>query len=161
MVLISAFVLQTYTHTVNQMLRVRRGEGCSVIFGLVASFKAVKRKVNVGDAWFRVSPLSVSLSLSWSSDSRTVVCLLLIWPHCRKNCLLYHFSLLVGSNLVFLVFYCEGHGSAEKLLWIIFIFLTNFIDNSLCADPMRRNPFFSILKKVSAPITSGECSRGR
>ena len=44
-------------------LRVRRGEGCLVIYVLVASFKAEKGKVNVGDAWFRVSPL---LSLSRS-----------------------------------------------------------------------------------------------
>ena len=66
--------------TCNQMLRVRRGEGCLVIYGLVASSKAEKRKINVGDAWFRVSPLflSRSLSLSWSSGLRTVVCLLLI-----------------------------------------------------------------------------------
>ena len=36
-----------------------------------------------------------------------------------------------------------------------FYFLTNFIDISLCAEAP-----FSILKKASAPITSGECSRG-
>ena len=39
-------------------------------------------------------------------------------------------------------FYREGHGLAEKSLLLIFFFLTNFIDISLCADPMRRNPFF-------------------
>ena len=49
------------THMVNQMLQVRRGEGRLVIYGLVASFKAEKRKVNVGDAWFRVLPLSVGV----------------------------------------------------------------------------------------------------
>ena len=32
------------------MLRVQGGEGCLVIYGLVASFKAEKGKVNVGDA---------------------------------------------------------------------------------------------------------------
>ena len=48
---------------------VKRGEGCLAIYGLVASFKAEKRKVNVGDAWFQVSPLSLSLSLRvWSSS---------------------------------------------------------------------------------------------
>ena len=63
------------------MLRMQRGEGCSVIYELVASFKAEKRKVNVGDAWFRVSSfasVSLCLSLSWSSDSVGIVCLLLV-----------------------------------------------------------------------------------
>ena len=47
-----------------------------MIYGLVASFKAEKRKVNVDDAWFRVSPLSVCLSVClshlefWSADCR-------------------------------------------------------------------------------------------
>ena len=83
-----------------------------MIYDLVASFKAVKRKVNVGDgnllsfllrcgtrpyergtqsdskvnvgdAWFRVSPLTFCLCLSelefWSAG---VVCLLLIWLRC-------------------------------------------------------------------------------
>ena len=36
-------------------------EGCLVIYDLVASFKADKRIANVGDVWFRVSPLSLSL----------------------------------------------------------------------------------------------------
>ena len=53
-------------HAVNQMLQVQRGVGCLVIYGLVASFKAEKRKVNVDNEWFRVSPLSLSLSLSLS-----------------------------------------------------------------------------------------------
>ena len=41
-------------------------KGCLVIYDLVASFKAEKRKVIVGDVWFRVS--SLSLSQSWSSS---------------------------------------------------------------------------------------------
>ena len=40
----------------------RRGEGCLVIYDFVASFKAKKRKVCVGDAWFQVSPTSLPLS---------------------------------------------------------------------------------------------------
>ena len=108
-----------------------RGEGCSVIYELVASFKSEKREVNVGDAWFRVSSLSLSLflsfflplflslslslSLSWSSGPWTVVCLLLILARCREISLLYRFSLLTGSDWVFFVFYREGHGLAEKL----------------------------------------------
>ena len=36
------------------------GEGCLVIYSLVASFKA-KKKANVGDVWFQVSPISLFL----------------------------------------------------------------------------------------------------
>ena len=39
-----------------------------MIYGLVASFKAEKRKVNVRDAWFQVSPLSQLVF--WSADCR-------------------------------------------------------------------------------------------
>ena len=57
-------------------------------------------------------------------------------------------------------FYREGHRLPEKLHLVIFIFW--LISSTfryaliLCAETP-----FSILKKVSAPITSGECSRGR
>ena len=57
-------------HVVNQMLPVRRGEGCLVIYDLVASFKIEKKKVNMGDVWFRVSPLSLSHSLCLSVSLR-------------------------------------------------------------------------------------------
>ena len=67
------------------------GEGHLVIYGLVASFKAKKSKVNVGDAWFRVSPPSLSLSLSWCSGLQTAVCLLLICPAVEKFVFLYRF----------------------------------------------------------------------
>ena len=50
-------------HAVNQMLWVQRGEGFSVFYELVVSFKAEKRKVNVGDVWFQVSPPSLSFSV--------------------------------------------------------------------------------------------------
>ena len=105
------------------MLRVQRGEGCSVIYDLVASFNAEKRKVNVGDAWFLVSLLSLCLSIgvlvrgpspAFFSSVTTV-----------EKFLLYRFSLLIGSDWVLFVcfFYREGHGLAEKLLLIVFIFL--------------------------------------
>ena len=104
------------------MLWVWRGEGCLVIYGLVASFKTEKMKVNVGDAWFRVLPSSLSLSLSWSSGLRTVVGLLSVKPCCWEICLLYRFSLLIRSDWVFFVFYRKGDGLAGKFLLIIFIF---------------------------------------
>ena len=47
-----------------------------------------------------------------------------------------------------------------KITFNYFYFLTNFIDISLCTDPVRRNPFFPFWRKVSALITSSECSRG-
>ena len=111
------------------MLQVWRGEGCLGIYSLVASFKAEKRKVNVSDAWFRVSPLSLSLSLSpplslvfWSADCRLPSFDLGPVSLSREICLLHHFSHLIWSNWVFFVFYRIGHRMAEKSLLIIFIF---------------------------------------
>ena len=46
------------------------------------------------------------------------------------------------------VFSREGHGLEEKSL-NYFYFLTNFIDISLCADPVRRNPFFHFEESLS------------
>ena len=155
------------------MLRAQRGEGCSVIFELATSFKA-KRKVNVVYAWFPVLPPAPSLSLShselefWSAERRLPSFDL---SRRREICLLYHFSLLIGSDWVFFVFLPQRSRIGRKITFnyyffiflfvYYFLFLTNFVNISLCADPMRRNPFFSILMKVSAPITSGERSHGR
>ena len=88
----------------------------------------------------------LSLSQNWSSGLRVSFTFFLSGSTVKKF-------------FFFLFFYREGHGLAEKLLLIIFIFLTNSIDISLYADSLCRSPFF-ILKKVSAPITSGKCSRG-
>ena len=119
-----------------------REKRCLVIYGLVTSFKAEKRIVNVG---FKFCPPS----LRWSSGQQTVVCLLLIWPCCREICLLYRFSLLIGSNWVFFVFYRESHGLAEKLLLIIFIFWqissTFRYALILCAE----TPFFHFEERLS------------
>ena len=113
---------------VNQMLQVPRGEGCLVIYELVTFFKVEKRKVNVGDAWFRVSLLSLSLSLS-------------VRVHC--------FSLLIWSDWVFFVFYRGGHGLAKKLLLIIFIFwqISSTFQYALilCAE----TPFFHFEESLS------------
>ena len=101
-------------------------------------------------------PLSLSLSPpslspSWSSGPRTIVCFLLIWPHCREICLLYRFSLLIGSDWVFFIFY------RGKLLLIIFIFrqisLTFRYALILCAEP----PFFDFEESLS----TDDISRGR
>ena len=63
---------------------------------MVSSFASLSVSVSVS--------LSLSLSQSWSFESVGVVCLLLIWLCCREICLLYRFSLPIGSNWVFFVF---------------------------------------------------------
>ena len=63
-------------------------------------------------------------------------------------------------NWVFFgVFYHEGHGLAKKLLLIIFIFWQISSTFRYALILWTEAPF-SILKKVPAPITSGECSCG-
>ena len=88
-----------------------------MIYGLVAPFKAEKRKVNVDDVWFRVSPLSLSLR---AGDSSRL-------PSFNLASLSGNLSFIsiFSSDLIklgFFVFYREGHRLAEKLLLIIFIF---------------------------------------
>ena len=96
---------------------------------------------------FRLSlSLSLSLSQSWSS-SLLVICLLLICPRSREIYLLCYFSLLIGSNWVFFVFYHKG--LSEKLLLIIFIFWqisSTFRDAlTLCTE----SPFFHFEESLS------------
>ena len=117
------------------MLRVQRGEGCSVIHELVASFKPGKRKVNVGDAWFRVSLLSVCLSVSQleflSADRR--LSSLDLCPHSR-NLSFISFSSSDRIRLGFLCFLLRRLRTGRKITFNYFYFLTNFIDISLCAE---------------------------
>ena len=103
-------------------------------------------------AWCVVSSfasVSISFSLNWSSGPRTVDCLLLICVRCREICLLYRFSLLIGSDWVFFVFYREGYGLIEKLPLIIFIFwqISSTFRNALilCAKP----PFLPFQESLS------------
>ena len=143
------------------MLRVRRGEAYLVIYGLVAPFKAEKRKLNVGDTWFRVSPLSLCLSLSVGAP----VCELspaFFWSGPAVEKFVFYIIFLFWSDQIgFSLFLPRRLRIGRKITFDYFYFLTNFIGISLCAYPMRRNPFFFILKKVSAMVTSGECSHGR
>ena len=88
-------------------------------------------------------PLSLSLSLSQSWSSA----FFLIFPRCWEICLLYRFSLLIGPNWVFFFFSPPWLRIDQKITFDYFYFLTNFIDVSLCADPMRRNPFFPFWRK--------------
>ena len=118
--------------------------GCLVIYDLVISFKAEKRKVNVDDAWLRVS--LPPFSQSWSSGWR--VSLAFLWSGSAVGKFVFR-SDKIGFSLFLVFFYREGHGLAEKVLLIIFIFLTNFIDISLRVDSIHRSPFFHFEKSLS------------
>ena len=91
-----------------------------MIYGLVATNKAEKRKVNVGDAWFRVSPPSLFC--------RAGVSILLVLSaffdllRCREICLLYRFSLLIGSNSVFFGVFLPRKSRIGRKITFIFIF---------------------------------------
>ena len=82
-----------------------------MIYGLVASFKAEKRRVNVGDAWFRLLPLSLSLSLSeresWSSSLQGRLPSFDLAPLSRNLSFIAFFS-SDRISWVFFVFYCEN-----------------------------------------------------
>ena len=140
------------------MLRVQRGEGCLVIYGLVTFFKAEKRKVNVGDVWFRVSPPSLSLCVSLSVSlslcrSRSflfvgVVSLLFICSAVKKF-VFYSVFLFWSDQLGFLCFLPRRSRIGRKITFNCFYFLTNFIDISLCADPIHRRSFFHFEESLS------------
>ena len=146
-------------------------EGCLVISGLVASFKAEKRKFNMGDAWFRVSPLSlclclclsVCLSLSLSLSHSLSLSLSLSLPDFyrlpsfdlalqSRNLSFISFFLCWSDQIgfsLFIVFNREGHGFAENWLLIIFIFWqissTFHYELILCAEA----PFFHFKESLS------------
>ena len=110
------------TSTRQSDVTVQRGEGCSVIYELIASFKAEKRKINVGDAWFRVSPppppsLSVGVLVCGPSSA-------FFWSGPAVEKFVFYIVFLFWSDQIgfSLFFYREGHGLAEKLLLIILIF---------------------------------------
>ena len=125
--------------------------GCLVIYGLVASFNAEKRKVNVSDAWFRVPPLSLYLSVRVGvlvSGCRPPSFDLA--PLSRNLSFIAFFvfrSDQIGFSLLF--FLPRKSRTDRKIIFNDFYFLTNFIDISLCADPMRRNPFFLFEESLS------------
>ena len=124
--LIVVGLLDLRVRAVNQMLRVQRGEGCFMIYELVASFKAEKRKVNEGDASFRVSPLSLSLSLSCSPSLSVGVLVHLdrhlpsfdLYPQSR-NLTFISFFFPDQIRLGFLCFLLRK-GLSQKLLLITF-----------------------------------------
>ena len=116
-----------------------------VIYDLVASFKAEKRKVNVGDAWFRVSPLSLSLSLSLSQSwsSGLWVSFAFFWSGSAVEKFVFYSVFVFRSDQIgFSLFFTLKVTNWPKNTFNYFSFLTYFIDISLCADPIRRSHFF-------------------
>ena len=141
------------------MLWVRRGDGCLVIYGLIGSFKAEKRKVNVGDALFRVSPLSVAPSVG------VLVCGLssaFFWsgPACEEF-VFYIVFLFWSDEIGFSLFFTTKVTDWPKNYFKLFVFFDKFHWLFAMRWSYAQKPLLSILKKVSAAITSGECSRGR
>ena len=133
------------------MLQVQRGEGCLVIYDFVTSFKAEKWKVNVSDAGFRFSPISLSLSLSLalslslSLRAGVLVCgyrlpSFDLVPLSRN--VFYSVFVFRSDHIEFYLFLPRRSRIARKITFNYFHFLTNFIDILLCIDPMRRNSFF-------------------
>ena len=112
--------------------------------------------------WCMVSSftfLCFSVSQRWSSGLRVSFAFFCSGSAVEKFVFYSIFVFRLDQIGFSVLFYREGHGLAEKLLLIIFIFWqissTFHYALILCAEAP-----FSILKKVSAPITSGECSRG-
>ena len=106
------------------------------------------------------APLSLSLSHSVGVLVRGLSSAFFWSATLSRNLSFISFFSSDRIRLGFLSFYCEGQGLAEKLLLNIFFWQISSIFRYaliLCAETL----FFSILKKLSAPIISDECSRGR
>ena len=107
--------------------------------------------------------LSLSLSLSLSLLSLISLSLSLIPGVLVCGCHLPYFALATLSrNLSFIAFLTSdriklgflcflpwGSQIGRKITFNYFYFLTNFINISLCADPMRRSPFFHFKESLS------------
>ena len=104
-------------HVVNQMLRVQGGEGCLLIYGLVTSFKAEKRKVNVGGCMVS-SFIPPSLSLSFRLG-------ILV---CRVVYRLPSFNLTsLSRNLSFISFFFSDLIKLGLLYFLLFFFVVFFL----------------------------------
>ena len=107
---------------------------------------------------FKFRPyLSLSLSLSlFLRVGVDVVCLLLIWPAVVYIVFLFRWDQIV---FCFFCFLPRRSRIGRKMTFNYVYFLTNFIDISLCADPVRRNPFFHFEESVSTDdILGASCN---
>ena len=106
-------------------------EECQCSWCVVSSFTSLSFFLRAG-----VSSLLVSSAFFWSL------------PLSRNLFLISFFS----SDQIKLSFLCFLPGSSwidRKITSNYFYFLTNVIDISLCADPMRRSPFFHFEESLS------------
>ena len=90
--------------------------------------------------------LSLSLSEFWSADCRLSSFDL---TQLLRNLSFISFFFSDRIRLGFLCFLTRRLRIGRKITLNSSYFLTNFIDISLCADPMRRNPFFNFEDSLS------------
>ena len=132
-----------------------------MIYGLVSSFKAEKKKANVGFEFCLSLSLSLSFSLSqsWGSSPQGHLSYFDLTSLTRNLCFIVFFS-LDQINWVFFLFY-RSHRLSDKITFNYFDFwIFGQISLTFCYELiLRAEAPFSILKKVSEPITSGKCSR--
>ena len=102
---------------------------------------------------------SLSLSQSWSS-SLLVVCLLLICSAVEKF-VFYIVFIFWLDQIGFSLFFTAKVMDWPKNYIYLFLFFDKFHWCFAMHWSYVQKPLFSILKKVSALITSGECSCGR
>ena len=133
-------------------VRVRRGEGCSVIYELVTFFKEEEDQCG----WCVVSIFaSVCLSVCLSAPPSQLKFWLAdrclpsfdLFPLSR-NLFLISLGILGFLCFFFFCFFLLRRSHIDrKITFNYFYFLTNFIDISLCADAMRRNHFSPFWRK--------------
>ena len=98
----------------------------------------------MGDAWFRVSLLSFSRALS----SLRVSFSLFRSGSVVEKFFFYSVFVFRSDQIGFSLFFTAKVTDWPKN-YFYFYFLTNFIDISLCADPMRTSPFFHFEEGLS------------
>ena len=112
--------------------------------------------------WYVVSsfvpPLSLSLRVGVSS-LRVSSAFFCSGPAVEKFVFYSVFFCSDRINWIFFVFYRKGHGLSDKLL-LIFSFFDKFHRHFAMRGSYMQKPLFFLLKKVSALITSGDCSCG-
>ena len=99
--------------------------------------------------WWMVSRFaSLSLSQIWSSGM--LVSFAFYWSvSAVEKFVFYSVFVFQSDQVVFSLFLPRRSRIDGKITFNYFYFLTNFIDISLCADPMRRSPFFQFEESLS------------
>ena len=87
------------------------------------------------------APVCLSPQLEFWSADRRLLCSL------SRNLSFISFFSFDRIRLGFLCFLPQRSRIGRKITFNYFYFLTNFIDISLCTDPIRRNPFSRFWRK--------------